>query len=139
METNASKMLDELNNTCKNSLIENLGIKFVQISDNEIVATMPVDNRTMQPMQILHGGAVMALAETLGGAGSFAIIDRSKFYAVGIEINANHVSSVNSGFVTGTGKLLHKGKRTHVWEVMVKDQNENLVSVCRITNMILEF
>ena len=135
---NNSGILDELNESCRNTLISNLGIVFTEASEEKIVATMPVDHRTMQPMRILHGGAIMALAESIGGAGSFVMIDRSKYYSVGLEINANHVSSATSGFVTGTGKLLHKGKRTHVWEVLVKDQNETLLSVCRITNMILE-
>jgi 1,4-dihydroxy-2-naphthoyl-CoA hydrolase len=127
-----------LNESCRNTLISNLGIVFTEVSEDKIVATMPVDSRTMQPMKILHGGAIMALAETIGGAGSYVLIDRSKFYAVGLEINANHVSSATSDFVTGTGKLLHKGKRTHVWEILVKDKVGTLLSICRITNMIIE-
>lgn len=135
---NNSEMLEELNENCSNTLISNLGIVFTEISDGKIVATMPVDNRTIQPMKLLHGGAIMALAETVGGAGSYSIIDRQKYYAVGLEINANHIGSATSGFVTGTGRLLHKGKRTHVWEILVNDNSGNPVSVCRLTNMILE-
>ncbi len=135
---NNSGILEELNESCRNTLVSNLGIVFTEISEDKIVATMPVDNRTIQPMKILHGGAIMALAETLGGAGSYALIDRSKFYAVGLEINANHVSSATSDMVTGTGRLLHKGKRTHVWEILVKDKDGTLLSAGRITNMILE-
>ena len=133
-----SEMLAELNETCKNTLVEYLGIVFTDVSEGKLVATMPVYNRTIQPMKLLHGGAIMALAETVGSAGSFTLIDRSRFYAVGMEINANHIGSADSGYVTGTGRLLHKGKRTHVWEILVNDQNNNPVSICRMTNMILE-
>lgn len=135
---NNSGILEELNESCRNTLISTLGIVFTEVSEYKIVATMPVDDRTMQPMKILHGGAIMALAETLGGAGSYALIDRSKYYAVGLEINANHVASATSDLVTGTGRLLHKGKRTHVWEILVKDKDGTLLSAGRITNMILE-
>lgn len=131
-------ILAELNNSCRNTLIEHLGIVFTDISEGQIEATMEVDHRTIQPMKLLHGGAIMALAETVGSAGSFTMIDRSKYYVVGMEINGNHVGSATSGKVTGKGRLLHKGKRTHVWEILVNDQFGNLVSICRMTNMILE-
>ncbi|HEX3010227.1 MAG TPA: hotdog fold thioesterase [Bacteroidales bacterium] len=135
---NNSSMLAELNENCRNTLVEHLGIEFTDIAEGMLVAKMPVDNRTIQPMKLLHGGATMALAETVGSAGSFTLIDRNRFYVVGMEINANHVGSATSGFVTGTGRLLHKGKRTHVWEILVNDQFGNPVSICRMTNMIME-
>jgi 1,4-dihydroxy-2-naphthoyl-CoA hydrolase len=131
-------LTDELNLACRNTLIEHLGIVFTEVWEGGLKATMPVDDRTMQPMRMLHGGAIMALAETVGSAGSFAMIDRSKYYVVGMEINGNHVGSAISGYVTGTGKMLHKGKTTHVWEILVHDQFEKPVSICRMTNMILE-
>jgi 1,4-dihydroxy-2-naphthoyl-CoA hydrolase len=132
-------LTEELNAACRNTLVEHLGIVFTEVSEGELKATMPVDSRTMQPMRMLHGGAIMALAETVGSAGSFALIDRSKYYVVGMEINGNHVGSATSGYVTGTGKLLHKGKTTHVWEILVHDEAGKPVSICRMTNMILEF
>lgn len=131
-------ILAELNKTCRNTLVEHLGIVFTAFSEGTLEATMPVDHRTIQPMNLLHGGAIMALAETVGSAGSFTLIDRDRYYAVGMEINANHVGSATSGLVTGKGRLLHKGKRTHVWEILVNDQNGNPVSICRMTNMIME-
>lgn len=134
----SSELLRELNKTCENTLVSHLGIVFTEFSDGKLVATMPVDNRTIQPMKLLHGGAIMALAETVGSAGSFLMIDRSKYYAVGMEINANHVGSAIAGVVTGTGRLLHKGKSTQVWEILVHDQLGRPVSICRMTNMILE-
>lgn len=133
-----SELLKQLNETCNNTLISHLGIVFTEASEGKLVATMPVDNRTMQPMKLLHGGAIMALAETVGSAGSFMMIDRKKYYVVGMEINGNHVGSATSGFVTGSGRLLHKGKTTHVWEILVNDQFGKPVSICRMTNMILE-
>lgn len=136
--TDNSKILAELNETCKKTLVEHLGIVFTDVSEGKLVATMPVDNRTIQPMKLLHGGAIMALAETVGSAGSFILIDRSKYHVVGMEINANHVGSATSDYVTGTGRLLHKGKKTHVWEILVNDQYGKPVSICRMTNMILE-
>ena len=135
---NNSEILKELNETCKNTLISHLGIVFTEMSEGKLVATMPVDNRTMQPMKLLHGGAIMALAETVGSAGSFLMVDRKKYSVVGMEINANHVGSATSDFVTGSGRLLHKGKTTHVWEILVNDQFGKPVSICRMTNMILE-
>ncbi len=133
-----STLLKELNETCKNTLIEHLGIVFTNVSEGKLVATMPVDQRTTQPMKLLHGGAILALAETIGSAGSFIMVDRNKFTVVGMEINANHIGNTTSGLVTGYGRLLHKGKTTHVWEILVNDQYGKPVSICRMTNMILE-
>jgi 1,4-dihydroxy-2-naphthoyl-CoA hydrolase len=135
---NITGILEELNETCRDTLVEHLGIVFTDVSEGQLTAKMPVDNRTIQPMKLLHGGAIMALAETVGSAGSFTLIDRSRYYAVGMEINANHIGSATSGYVTGTGRLLHKGKRTHVWEILVNDEHGNPISICRMTNMILE-
>jgi 1,4-dihydroxy-2-naphthoyl-CoA hydrolase len=133
-----SAILAELNKTCRNTLVEHLGIVFTDFSEGTLEATMPVDSRTIQPMGLLHGGAIMALAETIGSAGSFTLIDRTRYYAVGMEINANHVGSASSGMVTGKGRILHQGKKTHVWEIVVNDHNGNAVSICRMTNMIME-
>jgi len=130
--------VDTLNEICKNSLIDHLGIVFTDISKKKIKATMPVDNRTRQPLGLLHGGAIMALVETVGSAGSYCIIDQEKYDVVGIEINGNHVKNTDCNEVYAIGELLHKGSRTHVWSVTVFDANNIPLSYCRITNMIIE-
>lgn len=130
--------IKDLNNFCKSTMIDHLGIEFTHFEEGKITATMPVDSRTVQPMRILHGGAIMALAETVGSTGSFTLIDAEKYYAVGMEINGNHVRSAKSGIVTAVATVIHKGKRSHVWDVKVRDEAGNLLSICRITNMVVE-
>lgn len=130
--------VDDINDLCKNTLIEHLGIVFTEAGRKNIKAVMPVDAHTIQPMGLLHGGAVMALAETVGSVGSYNIVDRNKFDVVGIEINGNHISNTKTKSVYAIARLLHKGKRTHVWDVDVFDEENKTISVCRITNMILE-
>lgn len=130
--------VDELNNLCKNTLISHLGIKFIELSDSSIKATMPVNNHTIQPMGLLHGGAIMALAETVGSAGSFHLVDLNKYDVVGIEVNGNHVANTTCNEVYAIGKILHRGNKTHVWSVEIYDQQNKPISFCRVTNMILE-
>ncbi len=122
----------------KNTMGEHIGIRFTEIGDNYIKATMPVDHRTQQPYGILHGGASVALAETLGSIGAALVIDQEKFICVGLEINANHISPVKSGFVTGTATPLHLGRSTHVWEIRITSEAGKLVCISRITVAILE-
>ncbi|HOK52355.1 MAG TPA: PaaI family thioesterase [Bacteroidales bacterium] len=129
---------DELNKLCEGTLISHLAIQFTEVTDNKIVATMPVDKRTMQPMGLLHGGAILALMETVGSAGSYLHIDEKNYMAVGIEVNANHVSNTKTKSVYAVGRLLHKGKRTHVWSVEVYDSDHKPLSFGRVTNMIIE-
>lgn len=130
--------LEELNQIMADTLISHVGIEFVEIGDDFLRARMPVDKRTRQPMGILHGGASVVLAETLGSAASNLAINRDEFYAVGLEINANHVRSVASGYVIGTARPLHLGKSTQVWEMQIRDEEENLVCVSRMTNVVLK-
>lgn len=131
-------IIKELNTFCNNTLISHLGIEFIDAGKDFLVARMPVDQRTVQPQGILHGGASMALAETVGSAASYLLIDKDKYYVVGLEINGNHVSSATKGFVTATASLLHHGKRTHVWDIKIRDEDDCLISVGRITNMVVE-
>lgn len=119
-------------------MIDHLGIEFTEVENGYLKARMPIDHRTIQPMKQLHGGAIMALAETIGSAGSHMLIDRSRQYAVGIEINGNHVGTAASSFVTATAKIVHKGKTIHVWDIRVNDEYDKPVSICRMTNMIIE-
>lgn len=132
------EMLNKLNAACKNTLMENLGILFTAAEEGLVKATMPVDNRTVQPFGILHGGASMALAESVGSAGSLLLVDQEKYTVVGVEINGNHISSVREGMVTATATLLHRGERTHVWSISIEDERGKKVMVGRITNMIIE-
>jgi 1,4-dihydroxy-2-naphthoyl-CoA hydrolase len=130
--------LEELNQIMADTLISHVGIEFVEVGEDFLRARMPVDKRTRQPMGILHGGASVVLAETLGSAASNLAINRDEYYAVGLEINANHVRSVASGYVIGTARPLHVGKSTQVWEMQIRDEDGNLVCVSRMTNAVLK-
>ena len=115
-----------------------LDMEWVEIGDNFLKLSMPVNEKTKQPYGLLHGGASCALAETIGSIASALVIDLEKFYCVGLEINANHVRSANKGRVTATCLPLHIGKTTHVWDIKINDENEKLVCVSRLTVAILE-
>ncbi len=130
--------VEQLNETCRNTMVELLGIEFTESGEDFLKAKMPVDQRTLQPMGILHGGASLALAETIGGAASYNLVDLSKYNVVGMQINANHIGSVSSGVVYALATLLHKGTKTHVWDITITDQTGRKISVSRITNMIIE-
>ena len=118
---------------------ENLGIEFVEIGDDYLVAKMPVDKRTVQPMGLLHGGASVVLAETLGSLASVLLIDDiSKQAAVGLEINANHLRPATSGFVYGTVKPIKIGRRTHVWQITIRNEEKKEVCISRLTTMIVD-
>lgn len=129
---------NDLNSISKNTLLSHLGIEFSEIKNNYIVARMPVIANTSQPMGLLHGGASVTLAESIGSIGSHLLIDNESENAVGVEINANHISSVKKGYVTGKGTIIHKGKSTHVWSIDIRDQDEKLISTARLTVMILK-
>lgn len=131
--------LDTINSFNKNTLMETLGIKCVEIGEDYIVSTMPVNASTHQPMGLLHGGASAALIESIGSMGSTLLIDLSKQAPVGLEINANHIGSVRSGSVKGIGKIVHAGKKTHVWQVDIFDNETNkLICTGRLTVMIID-
>ncbi|HAE30206.1 MAG TPA: thioesterase [Flavobacteriales bacterium] len=130
--------IEQLNTVSKDTLLENLGIEFTEIGADFIVAKMPVDERTQQPMGLLHGGASVALAESIGSTGSYLLIDTKKQSAVGLEINANHIGGAQKGFVYGTGKIVHRGKTTHIWNIEIRDEKDKLISICRLTLLILE-
>jgi len=129
--------LDKLNELCKNTMIEHLGIEYIEISEERIVAKMPVDERTIQPMKRLHGGATMALAESVGSAGSSTLVDLEKFAVLGVEISGSHIATTRENEVFGIGTLVYKGKTSHVWEIRVEDKMGTLISLCRLTNRIL--
>jgi len=122
----------------KDTMAEILEIKFTEIGENYLKATMPVDHRTHQPYGLLHGGASAALAETIGSVASALVIDKQNFICVGMEINANHIRSVRSGMVTATCSPFHLGATTHVWDIRIHDNNNKLVCVSRLTVAILK-
>jgi uncharacterized protein (TIGR00369 family) len=118
-------------------LCAHLGIRLVARGEDWLSATMPVDDRTRQPAGLLHGGATVALAETVGGAASYLCLDPAIHAAVGQEINASHIRSAREGLVTATARPLRIGSRSHVWQITVRDEAQRLVSECRLTNAIL--
>ena len=130
--------IEELNNFCKNTLISHLDIVFTYADETTVKAEMPVNRKVMQPMGIIHGGALLALAETVGSAGSILLIDITKKTAVGLQISGNHVGNTTSGKVLAEAKLLHKGNTTHVWDVTISDDKGYPVSIVRVTNFIKE-
>jgi 1,4-dihydroxy-2-naphthoyl-CoA hydrolase len=134
---NKSVTVDLLHSIDQHSMREHLGIEFTEIGENYLKAKMPVDSRTRQPYGLLHGGASVALAETMGSIASAFVIDTTQFYCVGIEINANHVRGVKEGNVFGTVIPLHIGNSTHVWDIKIHNEQEKLVCVSRLTVAIL--
>jgi uncharacterized protein (TIGR00369 family) len=120
-----------------NTLVQHLGIQFLVDDHGHFCATMPVDHRTHQPMGLLHGGATAALAESLGSMGSALIVDPTRNNVVGIEVNANHLKSVTTGTVKATGTILHAGRTTHVWDIRVTNEQDQLVAVCRLTVVVV--
>lgn len=130
--------VEALKDRATNTLVDHIGIEYVDIGDDFIKARMPVDNRTVQPARILHGGASVVLAETLGSVAAYHCIDPARKMAVGLEINANHVRSVREGYVTGTVKPLHIGKSTQIWQIDIRDDQDHLVCISRITMAVLD-
>ena len=119
-------------------MLEHLGIEFTDITAETISAKMPVDHRTWQPMGLLHGGASVALAESIGSVASYLSVDTEKQACVGLDINANHLKGVRDGWVYGTAQALHLGRRTHVWEIRVTNEDQQLVCISRLTVAVIE-
>lgn len=130
--------LEKLQGMSAGTMGEHLGINFSEIGEDYLKATMPVDHRTKQPYGLLHGGASVALAETLGSVASSLVLDTSSFICVGLEINANHIRSVSQGYVTGIATPIHLGSSTHVWDIKIYDQRERLVCISRLTVAVLK-
>jgi 1,4-dihydroxy-2-naphthoyl-CoA hydrolase len=130
--------LEKIESFGPGTINEHLGIEWTEIGDNFLKAKMPVDHRTKQPFDLLHGGASCVLAESLGSFSSYLTIDPSQFYCVGIEINANHIRSANSGFVYGKCSPLHIGSSTHVWDIRITNEEGKLVCISRLTVSIIK-
>lgn len=129
--------LEQLNQTSSGCLPEHLGMQITELGDDYLVGSMPVDARTRQPYGILHGGASVALAETLGSVAANLVVDPHKFYCVGQEINANHLRPVAEGVVTGTARAVHIGRSSQVWEIRISDPQGKLNCISRITMAVV--
>lgn len=130
--------VDDVTALSDDSLASHLGIEFLEIGDDFLRGRMPVDSRTVQPGRILHGGASVALAETLGSVAASLCVDPEKYTCVGLEINANHLRAGRSGYVYGTARPIHVGRSTQVWEIRIEDEQEKPVCVSRLTMAVLE-
>lgn len=135
---NSAVTIEKLNALSANTMVAHLGIEYTQVGEDFIEARMPVDHRTHQPLGLLHGGASVALAETLGSVAATCCVNPAVQYCVGLDINANHLKSVRTGFVTGIAKPIHIGKRTHVWEIKIVNDAQELVCISRITLAVLD-
>ena len=131
------KILEMCNKFTKNTLMETLHIEYIDVGEDFLTAKMPVNNKVHQPMGLLHGGASVALAESVGSAASMLFVDADKYEVRGIEISANHVKSKRDGVVFATAKIIHKGGKLHLWEIRITDENSQLISLCKLSNMIL--
>jgi 1,4-dihydroxy-2-naphthoyl-CoA hydrolase len=129
--------LEELNAGRAGTILEHIGVEFTQIGDDFVRGTMPVDGRTRQPYGLLHGGASVALAESLGSTGATMCIDTQQYQCVGQEINANHLRPARSGYVTGTARPVHLGGRTHVWGIEITNEAGKLVCISRLTVAVI--
>ncbi|HNP95133.1 MAG TPA: hotdog fold thioesterase [Cyclobacteriaceae bacterium] len=130
--------VEQLNKLSVNNLVGHLGIEFTEVGEDYLCASMPVDHRTHQPMGLLHGGASVALAETLGSVAATCCVDLNTQYCVGLEINANHIKSAREGLVIGRVTPIHIGKKTHVWEIRITNTENELICVSRITMAVID-
>lgn len=135
---NKQLSLQDVSSLSPDTMAVYLGMEWVEIGPDFMKMKMPVDNRTKQPYGLLHGGASCALAETIGSVASHCIIDPTKNFCVGLEINANHIRSAKSGFVTATASPLHIGATTHVWDIKIHDDQDKLICVSRLTVAIIK-
>lgn len=122
----------------KNTMVDALGMEIILLEKGKVVAKMPVDERTRQPFGLLHGGASVALAETVASLGAYELVDKETEVIAGLEINANHVRSKKEGHVTAIGKVLHQGKTTMVWDVKIMDEQERLICISRCTIAVIK-
>lgn len=137
MTFDKDKILQYCNKISKNTLMQTLNIEFVDAGEDYLVATMPVNPSVHQPMGLLHGGASVALAESVGSAASMLFVNSELSEIRGIEISANHLKAKREGIVTATAKIIHKGRSIHLWEIRITDENDALISLCKLTNMVI--
>ena len=137
MVFNKEEVLKLCNKLSQNTLMQTLEIEYIDAGEDFLTARMPVNSNVHQPMGLLHGGATVALAESVGSAASIMYINHEKQEVRGIEISANHLRSKKEGEVTATAKIIHKGRSIHLWEIKIVDEQNNLISLCKLTNMVL--
>ena len=137
MEAHKEKILSVCNEICKGTLMETLDITYIDVGENFLLARMPVSPKVHQPDGVLHGGASVALAESVGSAASYIFLDAKQFFVRGIEISANHVRSITEGFVYARASMLHKGRTTQLWEIKITDEEGKLISNCKLTTIAL--
>ena len=137
MTFDKEKILQYCNDVSKNTLMQTLGIEYTDAGEDFLVATMPVNPSVHQPMGLLHGGASVALAESVGSAASMIYVNSELSEVRGIEISANHLKAKRDGIVTATARIVHKGRSIHLWEIRITDEKNTLISLCKLTNMIL--
>jgi 1,4-dihydroxy-2-naphthoyl-CoA hydrolase len=137
MTFDKEKILQYCNHVSKNTLMQTLNIEYTDAGEDFLVATMPVNPSVHQPMGLLHGGASVALAESVGSAASMLYVNSELSEVRGIEISANHLKAKRDGIVTATARIVHKGRSIHLWEIRITDENNSLISLCKLTNMIL--
>jgi uncharacterized protein (TIGR00369 family) len=137
MNLTKEKILSQLRSFCKNTLLETLEIEFVDVSDETIIARMPVTPKVHQPDGVLHGGATVALAESIGSAASIVFMGAENVSVRGIEISANHVKSVKDGYVYAKTEVIHKGRTTQVWLIRITNENDELISLVKLTTIAI--
>jgi len=137
MEEYKEKILKVCNDSNKGTLMETLEIEYIDVGENFLIAKMPVTSKVYQPDGVLHGGATVALAESVGSAASYVFLDGQKFFIRGIEISANHVKSISEGEVFAKATILHKGRTTQLWDIRITDAEDNLISLCKLTTVAL--
>ncbi len=131
------EILELSRKVCKNTLMETLDIEFTEVGEDYLVAKMPVNSRVHQPDGVLHGGATVALAESVGSMASYVFLDTDEFFVRGIEISANHLKSISEGEVFAKASFIHKGRTTQLWDIRITDAEENLISVVKLTTITL--
>jgi len=135
---NKEEKLQLLNKISVDTLMEHLGITYTEVGEDYLVAEMPVTSKHYQPMRILHGGATLALAESVGSALSVIHVDLDKYDVKGMEINANHIRSINKGTLIAKAKFIHRGRTSHIVEINILNEKNKLISICRLTNVVLK-
>ncbi|SHI37561.1 PaaI family thioesterase [Aquimarina spongiae] len=137
MKFTESEILEQCAKMCKNTLMETLEISFCEVGEDYLVAKMPVTPKVHQPDGVLHGGAMVALAESVGSAASYIFLNAKDFFIRGLEISANHVKSVKEGYVFGRAEIVHKGRTTQLWDIKIRDEEGNLISVVKLSTIAL--
>ncbi|MDT0645965.1 hotdog fold thioesterase [Zunongwangia sp. F260] len=131
------EILELSKKVCKNTLMETLDIEFTEVGEDYLVAKMPVTSKVHQPDGVLHGGASVALAESVGSLASYVFLNTEEFFVRGIEISANHIKSISEGYVFAKATYIHKGRTTQLWEIKITDEDDNLISLVKLTTIAL--